>query len=90
MKLNGYSTCDIMKTLGIKHKTQIKVWMKWYRHGETHRFNQPVGKQYTYNKGIEELPEVDRLKLRIRQLEMHNEILGKLNGILGKSLKSNS
>lgn len=90
MKLAGHSVCDIMKTLGIKHKTQIKVWLKWYRAGETHRFHQVVGKQYTYNKGIEELSEVDHLKLRIRQLEMHNEILGKLNGILGKSLRSNS
>lgn len=90
MKLTGHSTREIMKTLGIKHVTQIKTWMRWYLNGETHRFEQPVGKQYTYNKGIEELPEIERLKLRIKQLEMHNELLGKLSGILGKSLKSNS
>ncbi|WP_425322209.1 hypothetical protein [Brevibacillus laterosporus] len=24
--------------------------MRWYRNGETHRFEQPVGKQYTYGQ----------------------------------------
>lgn len=89
MKLAGHSTSEIMKALSVKHKTQIKTWLRWYRNGETHRFHQPVGKQYSYNKGIDELPQVDRLKLRIKQLEMHNELLGKLNGILEKSQKSN-
>lgn len=56
----------------------------------THRFHQPVGKQYTYSKGIDELSEVERLTLRIKQLEMHNELLGKLNGILRKSPKGKS
>lgn len=87
MKLAGHSTCEIMKVLGIKNDTQIETWMKWYRQGETHRFHQPLGKQYTYNKGIDELSEVERLTLRIKQLEMHNEVLGKLNGILGKPPK---
>lgn len=90
MKLAGCSKCEIMRVLGIKNDTQIERWMRWYRNGETHRFHQPVGKQYTYNKGIEELSEVERLKLRVAQLEMHNELLGKLNGILGKSQESNS
>lgn len=90
MKLAGRSTCEIMNVLGIKNESQVRTWMRWYREGETHRFHQPVGKQYTYNKGIEELSEVERLKLRIKQLEMHNELLGKLNGILGKSPKGNS
>lgn len=84
MKLAGHSKTEIKKVLGIKNDTQIKTWMKWYLNGETHRFQQPVGKQYTYNKGIEELSEVERLNLRIKQLEMHNELLGKLNGILRK------
>lgn len=85
MKLAGRSTCEVMKVLGIRNDTQIERWMGWYKNGETHRFSQPVGKQYTYNKGIEELSEVERLILRIKLLEMHNELLGKLNGILGKS-----
>jgi transposase len=84
MKITGHSTREVMRVLGIKNDTQIETWMRWYRNGETHRFHQPLGKQYTYNKGIGELSEVERLKLRIKQLEMHNELLGKLNGILGK------
>lgn len=84
MKHAGVSNQEIMNTLGIKHVTQIKTWLRWYRNGETHRFTQPVGKQYTFNKGVEELSEIEQLKLRIRQLEMHNELLGKLNGILRK------
>lgn len=90
LKLAGQSTHEIMNVLGIKNDTQIETWMRWYRNGETHRFHQPIGKQYTFNRGIEELSEVERLKLRIQQLEMHNELLGKLNGILGKSQKGNS
>ncbi|MBC1414455.1 hypothetical protein [Listeria welshimeri] len=50
-------------------------------HDETYRFIQPVGKQYSFQKGIQEMSEVDRLKLRIKQLEMHNELLGKLKEI---------
>lgn len=82
MRLDGQSSNQVMETLGIKNKTQIKTWMRWYRTDQTHRFNQPVGKQYAFNKGISELNELERLKLRVRQLEMQNEILGKLNGIL--------
>jgi transposase len=84
MKLDGHSQREIMKVLGISNDTQIETWMRWYRNGETHRFHQPLGKQYTYSKGIGELSEAEHLKLRIKQLEMHNELLGKLNGILGK------
>ena len=32
---------------------------KW----ESYRFSQQVGKQYTYGKGLEELSEVEQLKL---------------------------
>jgi transposase-like protein len=81
MKEDGCPNKEIMETLGIKNVSQIKTWWKWYRSGETHRFNQPVGKQYTFNKGIDELSEVEALKLRVRQLEMQNELLGKLKGI---------
>ncbi|TVZ81246.1 hypothetical protein FB379_11745 [Aeribacillus composti] len=45
MKQAGYTNREIMETLGIKNKTQM-TWMRWYKHGETHRFSQPVGKQY--------------------------------------------
>jgi transposase len=90
MKIAGHSTREVMKVLEVKNDTQIETWMRWYQNGETHRFQQPVGKQYSYNKGIEELSQVERLTIRVKQLEMHNELLGKLNGILGKSPKSKS
>lgn len=40
-----------METLGIKNVTQIKTWMNWYRTNQIHRFQQSVGKQYSYGKG---------------------------------------
>jgi transposase-like protein len=84
MRLSGISKAEIMKELNIKNKSQIEIWVKWYKNGETHRFEQPIGKQYSYNKGICELSEVEQLKIRVKQLEMHNELLGKLQGILRK------
>lgn len=81
---SGKSSSQIAVSLGIRNSSQIRAWMRWYRNGETHRFNQPIGKQYSFHKGIHEMNEVDQLKLRVKQLEMHNELLGKLNGILRK------
>jgi transposase-like protein len=82
MKLEGHPTKFIMQTLGIKNVSQIKTWMKWYYTNQVYRFDQPVGKQYAYQKGPAELTEIEQLKLRVRQIEMQNELLGKLNGIL--------
>lgn len=82
--LSGMSSEKVAEKVGVKRSSQVRTWMMWYRNDKTHRFKQPVGKQYTYNKGIGELSEVEQLKLRIRQLEMHNDILQKLNGILRK------
>lgn len=79
MKQEGYSNKSIMDTLSIKNKTQIKTWMRWYREGQTHRFNQPVGKQYTYNKGISEYSELALLKLENKQLKARIEILAKFH-----------
>lgn len=77
MKLKGYSTREIMDTLNIKNKSQVDQWWKWYRNGETHRFNQQVGKQYSYGKGIEELSTVETLKIELKRKEVENEILKK-------------
>lgn len=57
MKKDGYSNRTIMETFGIKNVSQIKTWMKWYRIGQTYRFQQLVGKQYSYRKGPKELGE---------------------------------
>ncbi|MEH7194995.1 IS3 family transposase, partial [Bacillus safensis] len=49
MRLAGVS----MQELNIKNKTQVQTWVRWHKAGDTHRFEQPVGKQYTYGKGPE-------------------------------------
>ncbi|WP_030029340.1 helix-turn-helix domain-containing protein, partial [Bacillus thuringiensis] len=63
MKKDGYSNRTIMEKLGIKNVSQIKTWMKWYRTDQTYRFQQPVGKQYSYGKGPKELSELEQLRL---------------------------
>ena len=67
MKIQGYSTKHIMDILNIKNKTQVQRWWKWYRDGESNRFPQQVGKQYSYGKGIEEFSNEEKLKLEIRR-----------------------
>ena len=42
---------------------------------ETHRFHQTVGKQYSYNKRIAELSEINPLKLELRRKEVELDIL---------------
>jgi transposase len=34
LKQAGKSNKEIMEQLGIKHKSQIKTWMKWFRTGQ--------------------------------------------------------
>jgi len=77
MKLEGKTTKEILETLNIKNKTQVETWWRWYRNGETHRFRQPVGKQYTFGKGPEILSELDELKLENRFLTQQLEVLKK-------------
>jgi transposase len=77
MKIEGYSTKEIMDELNVRNKTQIKTWWKWYRNGETHRFHQQVGKQYSYGKGHEKLNSEDKLKLKIRRQQAEIDILKK-------------
>ncbi|HCW8309792.1 TPA: IS3 family transposase [Staphylococcus aureus] len=48
MKAAGFPTKEIMKELNIRNRTQVKNWWRWYRNGESYRFSQHVGKQYTY------------------------------------------
>ncbi|EJN3239132.1 IS3-like element ISLmo1 family transposase [Listeria monocytogenes] len=81
MKLAGKSTKEIMRTLNIKNPTQVKTWWRWYRNEETHRFHQGVGKQYKYQKGVPELPEIEQLKIALRQKELELENLKKVQGI---------
>lgn len=77
MKLAGKATQEILETLNIRNKTQVETWWRWYRNGETHRFKQPVGKQYTFGKGPEELSELESLKLENRFLTQQLDVLKK-------------
>lgn len=77
LKAAGLSTKEIMDKLNIKNKTQVETWWRWYRNGETYRFDQQVGKQYSYSKGIQELDEIDKLKLEIRRKDAELDVLKK-------------
>ena len=77
MKLQGISTKVIIDKLNIRHKTQVDTWLRWYKKGEMHRFDQPVGKQYTYGKGPEKLTEVERLQNENLFLKQQLEVLKK-------------
>lgn len=77
-KLSGELTNqEIMEKYGIKNVSQIKTWVKWYRNGEVYRFDQPIGKQYTYGHGPEFNSEDERKNNQINHLKMENEILKK-------------
>ncbi|MEC1495537.1 MULTISPECIES: IS3 family transposase [Bacillus] len=80
MKQAGMTNKEIMEQLGIKNKTQIKTWMRWYKTGQTYRFSQQVGKQYSYGKESEEMSELEELKLKNKQLEAQLAIIKKVPG----------
>lgn len=77
MKKAGKSNKVIKETLGIKNKSQIYTWMTWYEKEELHRFHQPVGKQYTYGKGMTQLSEVEQLRLQVDLLKKYRSLIRK-------------
>jgi transposase len=82
MKVSGkYTNKQIMDKYGIKNVSQIKTWMRWYRNGEEYRLSQPIGKQYSFGKGPDELSELEQLKRKVNYLEAKNEILKKYQEI---------
>lgn len=68
---------EIMEKYGIKNKTQIQTWMRWYRENQVHRLTQPIGKQYSYGHGPEWKTEEEKKNSQMAQLKMENEILKK-------------
>ncbi|QIW21094.1 IS3 family transposase [Bacillus thuringiensis] len=80
MKKDGDSNRTIMEKLGIKNVSQIKTWMKWYLTGQTYRFQQPVGKQYAYGKGPNELSELEKLRLENKHFKNKITCMGKVSG----------
>ncbi len=79
MRLAGVPVKEIMQELNIKNKTQVQTWVRWYKAGDTHRFEQPVGKQYSYGKGPEYSSELEKLQAENRYLRQQNEVLKKYN-----------
>ncbi|AME07362.1 transposase [Bacillus sp. SDLI1] len=79
MRFAGVPVKEIMQELNIKNKTQIQTWVRWYKAGDTHRFQQPVGKQYSYGKGPEYSSELEKLQAENRYLRQQNEVLKKYN-----------
>ena len=85
MKMAGEPMKDILEKLGIKNKSQVKTWVKWFQNGETYRFEQPVGKQYSYGKGVaENLSGSERDQFELNRLRLENEILKKYNTLESK------
>lgn len=77
-KMNGQLTNqEIMEKHGIKNVAQIKVWMKWYRNNEIYRFDQPIGKQYSFGHGPEFVSELEKKERQNTHLKMENDILKK-------------
>ncbi|WP_416042833.1 IS3 family transposase [Bacillus halotolerans] len=87
MRLAGVPMKEIMEKLKIKNKTQIQTWVRWHKAGDTHRFEQPVGKQYTYGKGPEYSSELEKLQAENRYLRQQNEVFKKVQRI-GKEVDS--
>ncbi|KWZ64815.1 transposase [Bacillus altitudinis] len=87
MRLAGVPMKEIMQELNIKNKTQVQTWVRWHKTGDTHRFEQPVGKQYTYGKGPEYSSELERLRAENRYLSQQNEVLKKYNELERKLIR---
>ncbi|WP_211634924.1 IS3 family transposase [Lysinibacillus parviboronicapiens] len=81
MRLAGIPTKQVLIELNIRHKTQVETWMRWYRNGEIHRFEQPVGKQYTFGKGPEYENEQTKLVMENRYLKQQIEVFKKVRRV---------
>ena len=67
--------------------------MRWYRANEIHRFDQPIGKQYSYGLGPDFKSDSEKKDHQMAHLKMENEILKKYMELvkeLKKELKRNS
>lgn len=72
---------ELMKQFGIKNKSQIQTWVRWFKQGEYHRLAQPPGKQYTFGKGPEEGTEVEELRKKLAYYEMKEDVMGKATAL---------
>lgn len=77
MRLAGVPKREVMEQLGIRNRTQVETWLRWYQAGEMHRLEQPVGKQYSYGKGPKYKSETEKLRAENRFLKQQIEVLKK-------------
>jgi transposase-like protein len=77
MRFAGIPVKEVMEQLNLRNKTQIKTWLRWYRKGEVHRLEQPVGKQYTFGKGPQNMSELEKVKAENQFLKQQLNLLKK-------------
>ena len=77
MKKASKSNKVIMDKKKKKNASQAKNWLRWYQNDELYRFHQPVGKQYTYGKGMKQLSEVEQLRLQVELLKKYQSLVRK-------------
>lgn len=66
MRLIGVPMKMIVQKSNIKNKARVQTWFRWYKAADKHRFEQPVGKQYTDGKDAEYSSELERLQAESR------------------------
>ena len=62
---------------------------RWYRNGENHRLVQPVGKQYAYGTGPENLSNEQQLRNENNYLKIHIEVLKSTKNWKGRGARNN-
>lgn len=77
LRKEGFSVKQIQKELNIKNGSQVYTWWYWYLKGETHRFDQPIGKQYSYGHGPKGKSLEETLKIQNTILENQIRLLKK-------------
>ena len=75
MRLAGVPVKEVMEELNIRNYMQLKTWMRWYRNGEMHRLEQPVGKLYTFGKRPKYESETAKLQMENRYLKQYYSYL---------------
>ncbi|MFS2171120.1 IS3 family transposase [Priestia megaterium] len=81
MRLAGIPVKEVMETLQIRNRTQLKTWMRWHRNGEAYRLAQPVGQSYTYQKGSHSQDALSTLKAENQYLKQQNDVFKKVQRI---------
>nr|WP_145153881.1 hypothetical protein [Paenibacillus xylanexedens] len=79
MRLEEVLVKEVMDELEIRNKSQLKTWMIWYRKGELHPLDQPVGKQYSYGRGTEHKTELEKVKAENRLSKQQLDLLKRYN-----------